>query len=213
METLAKYQQQTPTMLDAAKSFDITTPDGEARAESWLIEGREFCKKAEAELVEPWRQVKRDADAQMKRLATTIIDPVMAVVNTLKGRLANQRAERQRIADEAARKAQAEIDAKVERERQAAIKAAEKLKTPELREQRMAEAESMVAPVIVAAVAKPVASKLATVTTWTFAIADASKIPAEYMVPDMVKIGAVVRVLKASTNIPGIRVIENKSVR
>jgi hypothetical protein len=102
-DKLATYQTQAPTLLEAARALDITTPDGEARAETWLIEGREFCKRAESELVEPWRQVKRDADANMKRLTDTIINPVMAVVNTLKDRIAKQRAERQRIAEDAAR--------------------------------------------------------------------------------------------------------------
>jgi hypothetical protein len=108
---------------------------------------------------------------------------------------------------------QADLDRKAEQERQAAIKAAEKLKTPELREERLAQAEMIVAPVVVAAVAKPVASKLATVTTYTFEVVDAGKIPPEYMIPDAVKIGAVVRATRGSIVIPGVKVIVNKSVR
>jgi len=212
-DKLATYQTQAPTLLEAARALDITTPDGEARAETWLIEGREFCKRAESELVEPWRQVKRDADANMKRLTDTIINPVMAVVNTLKDRIAKQRAERQRIAEDAARKAQADLDRRAEQERQAAIKAAEKLKTPELRVERMAQAEMIVAPVVVAAVAKPVASKLATVVTWGFEIVDAAAIPPEYMIPDEAKIGAVIRASKGQIKIAGVRNIRRESVR
>jgi hypothetical protein len=212
-DKLATYQTQAPTMIEAAKALDITTPDGEARAETWLIEGREFCKKAEAELIEPWRQVKRDADPQMKKLMTTIIDPVVAVVLTLKGRISTQRIERQRIAEEAARKAQAELDRKAEQERQAAIKAAEKLKTPELREERLAQAEMIVAPVVQVPVAKPTGSKLATVVTWGFEIVNAGEIPREYMIPDETKIGAVIRASKGSIVIPGVRAIRRESVR
>ena len=131
-EMLEKYQAQTPTMLDAAKALDITTPDGEGKAEQ---------------------------------------------------------------------------------ERQAAIKAAEKLKTPELREERLAQAEMIVAPVVVAAVAKPVASKLQTVTNYSFEVVDAGKIPPEYMIPDMVKIGAVVMATRGIIVIPVVKVVVNKSVR
>ena len=45
---------------------------------------------------------------------------------------------------------------------------------------------------------------------WKFRIIDVAKIPREYLEPDMVKIGGVVRSLKGQTNIPGIRVYEEK---
>ena len=41
-------------------------------------------------------------------------------------------------------------------------------------------------------------------TTWRWRITDAGKIPREFMLPDSVKIGQVVRAMKGSTNIPGI---------
>ena len=47
-------------------------------------------------------------------------------------------------------------------------------------------------------------------TIWKFRIIDIAKIPREYLEPDMVKIGRVVRALKGQTNIPGIRVYEEK---
>jgi len=40
---------------------------------------------------------------------------------------------------------------------------------------------------------------------WTFDVIDEALIPREYLVPDFVKIGKVVRVMKAMTVIPGIR--------
>ena len=47
-------------------------------------------------------------------------------------------------------------------------------------------------------------------TIWKFQIIDKSLIPRVYLVPDEVKIGGVVRSLKGQTNIPGIRVYEEK---
>jgi hypothetical protein len=48
-------------------------------------------------------------------------------------------------------------------------------------------------------------------TVWKFRVVDQRKIPAEYLIPDMVKIGAVVRALKQMTTIPGIEVYSEKS--
>ena len=39
---------------------------------------------------------------------------------------------------------------------------------------------------------------------------DQGKIPAAYLVPDMVKIGAVVRAMKGTTNIPGVEAYEER---
>ena len=47
---------------------------------------------------------------------------------------------------------------------------------------------------------------------WTFEIEDVSSIPNVFMMPDMQKIGAFVRQNKELTNIPGIKVICQKSV-
>ncbi len=41
-------------------------------------------------------------------------------------------------------------------------------------------------------------------TTWKFRIVDESKIPKEFMTPDLVRIGQSVRAMKDATNIPGI---------
>ena len=43
---------------------------------------------------------------------------------------------------------------------------------------------------------------------WKFKIIDINKIPIQYLMPDMVKIGGVVRAMKGATNIPGIQVYE-----
>ena len=47
-------------------------------------------------------------------------------------------------------------------------------------------------------------------TIWKFRIVDEKKIPREYLTPDMVKIGGVVRSMKKQTNIPGIESYEER---
>ncbi len=45
---------------------------------------------------------------------------------------------------------------------------------------------------------------------WKFEIVNASKIPAEYLVPDEVKIGKIVKAMKADTKIDGIKVFNDR---
>ena len=66
-----------------------------------------------------------------------------------------------------------------------------------------------VAPVVLAK-ETPKVQGLSFRTIWKFKITDIHKIPAQYMVPDEVKIGQVVRALKAQANIPGITPYEER---
>jgi hypothetical protein len=58
----------------------------------------------------------------------------------------------------------------------------------------------------------PRASGLSLTETWKFSIVDASLIPREYLVPDEIKIGRIVRAMKGETKIPGVRIYSEKSV-
>lgn len=49
-------------------------------------------------------------------------------------------------------------------------------------------------------------------STWKYAVEDLSLIPREYLVLDEKKVKAVVKAMRADTNIPGIRVFEDASV-
>ena len=63
----------------------------------------------------------------------------------------------------------------------------------------------MVAPVVVEKQVPKMAGGPVYQTRWKFMITDAKKIPREYLIPDEVKIGGVVRAMKGTTNIPGIQ--------
>lgn len=48
--------------------------------------------------------------------------------------------------------------------------------------------------------------------SWEFEIADASLLPRNYLLPDMMKIGQVVRAMKHDTKIPGVKVFKRQIV-
>ena len=51
------------------------------------------------------------------------------------------------------------------------------------------------------------------VSTWDYEITDMNKIPREYLVPDLKRIGAEVRKMKSEFNVEGIKVVETKAPR
>ena len=77
-------------------------------------------------------------------------------------------------------------------------------------------ADSVIAvPLVVAPVVlppPPTAAGVSTRTTWAFRIVNPAIIPRDFLTPDRVKIGGVVRALKGYANIPGIEPYEDRTV-
>ena len=67
-----------------------------------------------------------------------------------------------------------------------------------------------IAPVVIAKVTPKMEGGPVYRTIWKFRIMNAALIPREYLIPDEVKIGGVVRSLKAAVSIPGVEVYEER---
>jgi hypothetical protein len=79
---------------------------------------------------------------------TQLIGPFEQAERTLKSKVLDYDAERERKRQAELRRLQAEADEQARKEREKALKAAEKLKTPELKQERIEQAEQIAAPVI-----------------------------------------------------------------
>lgn len=199
--------------LYRAKASEITvrTPQEMEGAEAILTELRRR-KKVWLEAVEA---TVKGAHATWKAAVAhrdSIAKPIDEAERIVKGRIADYISEQRRIAAAEQQRLQAEADAKAEAERKRAMAAAAKLKTETLREERIEQAETIVAPVVHVAVAVP-ETKLAMIVSYGYEIQDEAKVPREYLCVDDRKIGAVVRASKGSIAIPGVRIIRRESVR
>ena len=194
-----------------AEAIQVRTPIEMTNAEAILQELRRR-KKRWMEAVEA---TVKGAHAAWKAAVAhrdSIAKPINEAERIVKSRIADYISEQRRQAEVERRRLQAEADAKAEAERKRALAAAAKMKTDDLRESRIEEAETIVAPVVQVAAAVP-ETKLAMTVTWSFEITDAAAIPREYMMPDEKKIGAVIRGTKGSIEIPGVKAIKRESVR
>jgi hypothetical protein len=81
-------------------------------------------------------------------------------------------------------------------------------KAEELRQQK--EQVFVPAPVVNSSVAK--VAGVATKQVWKFEVSDVNLIPREYMIPDMVKIGAMVRATKGTIPIAGIEMFAEETL-
>lgn len=174
-----------------------------------------------------WKPLKDAAKAAHSAICgkenegTAIMDQAESAVKSKV--LSWQQVERAK-AEEAQRKAQAEADEAARRERESLEKEAAKLKTPELKQERMEAAAAVVAPVI--SVQAPVAAAAGTSTrsTWKADVVDmaaliAAAIPgsvaASLLAFDQKAADAFARATKGKTPVAGVkfREIESLSVR
>lgn len=117
-----------------------------------------------------------------------------------------QAEEAKRIAEQ--RRLQAEADEKARKNREAAEKAAAKLKTPELREERMAQAAAITAPVVDVAQVAPKVAGVAMKKVWKARVVDVALVPREYMTVNQSALDAVARSTKGAVKIPGVEMFE-----
>jgi len=117
--------------------------------------------------------------------------------------------ERERRAEEA--RLQAEADAKAQKERETLEKKALKLKTPELREARLAEAAQTMAPLIVLDAPEKSAG-VSTRKTWKARVINAALVPRDFLIVDDRKLQEFARTTSGRAPVRGVEFYEEASL-
>lgn len=192
-KALTDYSTEQKRIADEAARIERQRAEKEAARlrEEARIADELAAKKERDRLAELQRKEDIRAEEEAARLADE-----RAAAKTEEDK---KRAEEQEAAAEARR--QAEQD-RLHQERLDS-EAAERERTARA-ETLEARAEAKTTAPVAAA---PKVKGISTRKKWSFEIVDQAKIPREYLIPNEVAIGGVVRALKGATNIPGIRVV------
>lgn len=212
-----EVKERALTIIEQANAIVITDNSGYNSAGLlWknIKELKEQVNSTFKPIIEKAHAAHKEALAQKAK----IFDPLDAASRTVKSAMekydreqeAIRQAEQRRLA-EIARK-QAEEQALLD-----AIAAEEEAKrNGATAEEAKAEAEAIinepvyVPPVMVPKAVPKMQGGPVYRTVTKFEVVNESLIPRQYLTPDMVKIGGVVRALKQAANIPGIRVYEER---
>lgn len=197
-------RKEIAPVIQAAKDMTVADADSYTRALSLAAECDKRAKHVEA----VWKESREKAHAAWKSVTETIAS-FTKPLSEAKGMLTQKAYAWKRVDDERrqieAAKARREEEKKIEEER---LRKAEILAA-----QGKTEAADLVMEqeIIVAPVKQPEPVKVEGVShreNWQFEITDAAAIPAEYLMPDKVKIGQIVKAMKGATKIPGIKVFD-----
>jgi hypothetical protein len=204
-------EQLVSPLVTQARSLAIETTDDYENASAFLqliAERKQKVGEVFDPIVEKAHAAHKEAVAQRNKL----LDPLRVIELDVKNKIARfrsdqerkRRAEELRLQEEAHQKAEADALAQAEQ-----LQAAGE---PELAGMVIEEAVAAPAPVVVLPSTVPKQDGISGRTNWKYRITDEAVIPREYLSPDPVKIGAVVRAQKSLARIPGIEVYPEESV-
>lgn len=160
-----QVEQEIAPVVEQANDIVVTDQNTRDAAMTFLKE----VKKAQKRVQEFWGPLKTSAHDAWKRVVAaekSMLDPLNQSEQVVKKVIVvfDREEEAKRLAEQ--KRLQAEAEAKAEAERQRLLKQAQKLKTPELKEQRVAEAQSVVAPTVSVAPSVEKTQGEATVKRW-----------------------------------------------
>ena len=168
-------QKELAPVVAQSKALIISTPNDYEMAAEELKTIKGYAKRIDTELIAPWRRQKASAEAERKRLTQLLIDPLDEAERILKRKQIDYTTEQERIRQAEQARLQAEADARAAKERERLMKAAEKLKTEELKQARLEEADAVVAPVIEVARRTPEVKGQNIRTVWKAKVTDPRK--------------------------------------
>lgn len=190
----------------------ITSPEEYESAANYrkqILDKLSFLENLRLSITRPLDKAKSNIIDLFRRPINTL----ESIESKLKEKIISYKEEQEAIQKEAQRKSDEEARKKEEAERKRLEAQAKKAdakgdtdKAEELRERK----EEVFVPAIVIPTAVPKVAGLRIMKIWRYKIIDVKKIPAEYMIPDEVKIGKVVKATSGTINIPGIEVYQEK---
>lgn len=184
---LAELADEQKVILEELRGFEIVDQEGFTFMEEVVQESAALWKTHEdrrTSFTKPANALLREFNSWFKPALTTI----KQIETVAKSKLAAYRAEQIRLQAELVARAQAQAEASGD--------------PSQIRETLVAAAE-----------APPEAAGTSYIERWAFVIEDASLLPREYLKPDEAAIGAMVATKKGETNIPGVKVVKETTVR
>jgi hypothetical protein len=198
------------TVKEQATGLTITDKPSYERGKELLLSIKDLRKEIGntfKPIIDKANQAHKEAIAQQRKVETPLIEAEGIIKNRIAGFLAEE--ERKRRAEEDRLR---ELARKEEEERRLAeaIRAEEEGDSAEA-EAILEETPAFIPPPIVPRTVET-GGGITMKKNWKFRIANAAKIPREYLTPDMVKIGGVVRAMKDATRIEGVEVYSEDSI-
>jgi hypothetical protein len=209
MEQIEVVETKALSLVDQSKLVKVTSPETYCQAgEIWKALD-EMIKQAK-ETFDPICEAAHKAHKAATAKRAGIIDPLETAKKGIKGLMSAYDAEQERIRLAEQRRLEEEQRKREEEERLRLAVELEQSGAKEEAEAVLQEAPAPVVPVYVSKATPKLEGGPVYRSIWKFRIVDKNAVPREYMIPDEVKIGGVVRALKGDAKIPGVEIFQER---
>jgi hypothetical protein len=209
-EEYQEMQREALTFADHARLIEIHDDESYEIAGDTLVSIKGYLKRID-ERLEPGKKKAYTAYQEWIDLIKEAKKPYLEAELYLKKAIADYAAEQEKLRKEEEARLRELARKKEEELRLAEALAAEM--DGDVEEAAAILDEPVYVPPPVVQNTTPKVNGISMATTWKFRIVDEAKIPRQFLTPDMVKISGVVRAMKDATNIPGIEVYAEQTIR
>lgn len=208
-QEMIKHEVQ-PVLEDAAL-LQVTTPEEYTNAGNFLKTIKAAQKKV-TDFFGPMKQKAFEAHKEITKQESAMVGPLRDAEQKIKSSMLTYQSQEERKRFEAERKAQEEADKKAMAERARLEREAAKLKTPELKEQRLEMAAAVVAPVVSVASVIPVIQGQNIVKRWKAKVVNLDAVPREWMIVNQSALDAFARSTKGAVKVAGVEFVESANL-
>lgn len=207
MDDVQVIQAEVAPVVAQARCFVVDSPATYSAASVFLKD----VKAAQSRVVAffaPMKQKAHEAHKEITTKESETLKPLTEAGALVKRNMLTFYQEQERIRQEEQRKAQAIADETARKERERLEKEAAKLKTPELKEQRLEQAAAIVAPVVSVASVTPVISGQSIRKTWTAKVVNSAIVPREWLSVNESALSAFAKATKGAVPVAGVEFVE-----
>ncbi len=215
-----EIRQEVSPVIATANSLTVTNAEEYSYGTDFLKKIKEAQKKV-TDYFSPMKTRAHETWKQICNQENEVLVPLKSAEDTTKRKLIDWKMEDDRKREAERRRLQAEADERARIERERLEKQAEKLKTPELKEQRLEQAQNTVAPVIEVQTAVPKVEGISMRKTWKAELTDKTAfVKAAANDPnlmallsvDMSALNKIATATKGGVTYPGVRFYEELSM-
>lgn len=171
-------------------------------------------KISKEQIINFFKDSKTKAHAAWKSVVASeksFTDRLEIIEKIAKGIISKYDTEQEEIRRNEQARLQADADAQARRERERLEKEAAKLKTPEKIQERLEQAEAVIAPIVQVVEAEKVKGS-STKEVWKARVVDVSIVPREYMIVNQKALDAFAKATKGAINIKGVEFYSESSL-
>lgn len=204
-------QASSGDMVGQAAMLSVTDDASFSRGGEMLLEIKRRAKIVDERFADPV-SLAHKAHKALTALRDSVLSPFKQAEITIKGKLGTYQMDIERKRQEEADRLRRQAEAQAEADRIA--KAEKQMDKGDLAgcKETLEAAPAFVPPPRVTTPEPPKVAGVSFKDVWKFEIVDASKLPAEYLIPNEKAIGQTVKGLMGKTSIPGVRVWAEKGV-